>query len=76
MDDALNSEQLQLTLLNRQGEGKLRADVHLPVFMNYGFYAQDYWGRLKQGMRELAQEVVARYDPAGVFRQRTGGWKP
>ncbi|KAK3291637.1 uncharacterized protein B0H64DRAFT_409636 [Chaetomium fimeti] len=58
-----------------QAEGKL-PDVYLPVFMNYGFYRQDYWGRLKQASRDLAREVAERFDPAGLFRDRTGGWKP
>ena len=34
-------------------EGKLE-DVYLPVFMNYAFHAQDYWGRLKPASRALA----------------------
>ncbi|KAH6842401.1 hypothetical protein B0I37DRAFT_381844 [Chaetomium sp. MPI-CAGE-AT-0009] len=58
-----------------QAEGKL-PDVFLPVFMNYGFYQQDYWGRLKQASRDLAREVAERFDPTGLFRDRTGGWKP
>jgi hypothetical protein len=58
-----------------QAEGKLR-DVYLPLFMNYGFYRQDYWGRLKAASRELAREVAERVDPGGLFRARTGGWKP
>lgn len=58
-----------------QAEGKLD-DVYLPVFMNYGFHAQDYWGRLKPASRALAQEVAERVDPGGLFRDRTGGWKP
>ncbi|KAH6617446.1 hypothetical protein F5144DRAFT_586481 [Chaetomium tenue] len=58
-----------------QAEGKL-PDVYLPVFMNYGFYRQDYWGRLKQASRDLARDVAERFDPAGLFRDRTGGWKP
>ncbi|KAK4119575.1 FAD-binding domain-containing protein [Parathielavia appendiculata] len=58
-----------------QAEGKLR-NVYLPLFMNYGFYRQDYWGRLKAASRQLAREVAERVDPAGLFRTRTGGWKP
>lgn len=58
-----------------QAEGKL-PNVYLPVFMNYAFYRQDYWGRLKAESRALAREVAQRVDPAGLFRGRTGGWKP
>ena len=58
-----------------QGEGKLD-DVFCPVFMNYGFYRQDYFGRLKPEMRALAKRVATEVDPEGVFRTRTGGWKP
>lgn len=62
-------------VLGWQEEGKL-AETFLPVFMNYGFYRQDYFGRLKPEKRALAQEVAERVDPAGMFRTRTGGWKP
>ncbi|KAL2258814.1 hypothetical protein VTK26DRAFT_7730 [Humicola hyalothermophila] len=58
-----------------QQEGKLE-DVFCPVFMNYGFYRQDYFGRLKPEMRALAKRVAEEVDPEGVFRTRTGGWKP
>ncbi|KAK4466382.1 hypothetical protein QBC42DRAFT_343165 [Cladorrhinum samala] len=59
-----------------QAEGKLPGDVYLPVFMNYGYFRQDYFGRLKSGSRRLAREVAEAVDPLGVFRGRTGGWKP
>lgn len=58
-----------------QGEGKL-PDVYLPVFMNYGFFREDYWGRLKPESRSFAKRVAASVDPQGLFRERTGGWKP
>lgn len=59
-----------------QAEGKLAQGVDLPVFMNYGFYAQDYFGRLKPANRALARRVADEVDPQGLFRGRTGGWKP
>ncbi|KAK4110160.1 FAD-binding domain-containing protein [Canariomyces notabilis] len=62
-------------VLRWQAEGKLQ-ETFLPVFMNYGFYRQDYWGRLKPEKRALAQEVAESVDPQGMFRTRTGGWKP
>lgn len=58
-----------------QAEGKL-PDAYLPVFMNYGFYRQDYFGRLKPESRALAKAVAESVDPRGLFRTRTGGWKP
>ncbi|KAK4654254.1 hypothetical protein QC762_401940 [Podospora pseudocomata] len=63
-------------VLSWQAEGKLPDNVDLPVFMNYGFYRQDYFGRLKPENRALAREVAEEVDPEGLFRNRTGGWKP
>ncbi|KAM7205157.1 hypothetical protein V8F20_003294 [Naviculisporaceae sp. PSN 640] len=62
-------------VLAAQQAGKL-PDVYLPIFMNYGFYRQDYFGRLKPESRALAKSVAERVDPNGLFRTRTGGWKP
>lgn len=58
-----------------QADGTL-PQTYLPVFMNYGFYRQDYWGRLKPESRRLAKAVSQQIDPNGFFRDRTGGWKP
>ncbi|KAK6840521.1 hypothetical protein PG995_016275 [Apiospora arundinis] len=55
-----------------QGRGKL-PKTHLPAFMNYGFYRQDYFGRLKPEMAKFAADVSASVDPTGFFRDRTGG---
>lgn len=62
-------------VLAAQQAGRL-PDVYLPIFMNYGFYRQDYFGRLKPQSRALARVVAERVDPDGLFRTRTGGWKP
>ena len=59
-----------------QEDGTLVDDVYLPLFMNYGFFRQDYFGRLKTDSRALAHSVAEEYDPDGLFRDRTGGWKP
>ena len=59
-----------------QDEGLLPADIYCPVFMNYGFNRVDYWGRLRPESRAFARRVAAEYDPDGLFRTRTGGWKP
>lgn len=58
-----------------QADGTL-PQAYLPVFMNYGFYRQDYFGRLRPESRALAKRVSNELDPAGFFRSRTGGWKP
>jgi len=58
-----------------QAEGKL-PQAYLPLFMNYGFERQDYFARLKPENRALARRVSQEVDPAGLFRARTGGWKP
>ena len=50
-------------------------DVYCPLFMNYAYYRQDYWGRLKPENAEFAHAVAEQVDPAGFFRNRTGGWK-
>jgi hypothetical protein len=62
-------------VLGWQQEGIL-PDVYCPVFMNYGFYREDYWGRLRPESRAFAHQVSLKYDPDGFFRERTGGWKP
>ncbi|KAF1911693.1 hypothetical protein BDU57DRAFT_506268 [Ampelomyces quisqualis] len=62
-------------VLNWQDEGKL-PQAYLPLFMNYGFYRQDYFGRLRPESRALAKRVSGEVDPKGFFRDRTGGWKP
>ncbi|KAK8098359.1 FAD-binding domain-containing protein [Apiospora kogelbergensis] len=58
-----------------QARGKL-PKTHLPAFMNYGFYRQDYFGRLKPEMAKFAADVATSVDPTGFFRDRTGGFRP
>ncbi|KAH8600975.1 hypothetical protein B0O99DRAFT_681832 [Bisporella sp. PMI_857] len=58
-----------------QADGTL-PQGYMPVFMNYGFYRQDYFGRLRPENRALARRVAESVDPEGLFRTRTGGWKP
>ncbi|KAF2839981.1 FAD-binding domain-containing protein [Patellaria atrata CBS 101060] len=58
-----------------QADGTL-PQAYLPLFMNYGFYRQDYFGRLKPENRALARSVAMNVDPEGLFRTRTGGWRP
>lgn len=63
-------------ILAWQEDGTLPKDVYLPLFMNYANQRQDYWARLKPESRALAADTAAEYDPDGLFRERTGGWKP
>jgi hypothetical protein len=58
-----------------QKDGTL-ADEYMPVFMNYAYHRQDYFGRLRPASRALAKRVADEVDPEGLFRDRTGGWKP
>ena len=58
-----------------QGSGKL-PEAYLPLFMNDGYYRQDIFGRLHPAKRELAKEVAASVDPQGMWKERTGGFKP
>jgi hypothetical protein len=55
-----------------QDSGKL-PDAYLPLFMNDGYFRQDYFGRLRTA--GLARSVRDRYDPKGFFATRTGGFK-
>jgi hypothetical protein len=57
-------------------ESGVLPQAYLPLFMNYGFYRQDYFGRLRPESRALARRVSEQVDPQGFFRDRTGGWKP
>ena len=61
---------------NWQSTGVLPSGVYLPILMSYGFYRQDYFARLKSENRALARAVAESVDPQGMFRERTGGWKP
>ncbi|KAK1987689.1 FAD binding domain-containing protein [Colletotrichum cereale] len=49
-------------------------DVYRPVFMNDGYFRQDYWGRLRPEKRQFAERVRASVDPKGLFQKRTGGF--
>ncbi|KAI2466448.1 FAD binding domain-containing protein [Annulohypoxylon bovei var. microspora] len=58
-----------------QQSGALPSDVFLPLFMNDGFYPQDYFGRLRPEKLQLARTVQANVDPDGFWKDRTGGFK-
>ncbi|KAL7626062.1 hypothetical protein AAE478_002832 [Parahypoxylon ruwenzoriense] len=58
-------------VLGWQKDGTL-PDIYLPVFMNYGFYQQDYFARLRPENRAFAKSVSESVDPKGFFRTRTG----
>ncbi|KAI1085388.1 hypothetical protein F5B20DRAFT_518142 [Whalleya microplaca] len=62
-------------VLGWQADGTLD-DIYLPIFMNYGFYRQDYFARLRPENAAFANEVATAVDPDGFFRNRQGGWKP
>ncbi|GKT42804.1 putative family 31 glucosidase ORF2 [Colletotrichum spaethianum] len=50
-------------------------DAYRPLFMNDGYFRQDYWGRLRPEKKQFAQTVRASVDPDGMFQQRTGGFR-
>jgi hypothetical protein len=58
-----------------QASGKL-PNAYLPLFMNDGYYRQDIFGRLRATQRELAQSVAQSVDAEGMWKKRTGGFKP
>jgi hypothetical protein len=58
-----------------QDSGKLPR-AYLPLLMNYAFSRQDYFSRLRPESRTLARTVSEQVDPDGLFKDRTGGWKP
>lgn len=62
-------------VLEWQKEGSL-PDAYLPLFMNDAFFRQDYFSRLRPKYAELAKSLAEELDPNGLFRDRTGGWKP
>ncbi|KAI2612044.1 uncharacterized protein GGS25DRAFT_473570 [Hypoxylon fragiforme] len=62
-------------VLGWQQDGTL-PEIYLPIFMNYGFHQQDYFGRLRPENRAFAHTVAESVDPEGFFRTRIGGWKP
>ncbi|KAH8657747.1 FAD binding domain-containing protein [Xylariales sp. PMI_506] len=72
MQDTYNG--LGATVQKYQSQGKLPKG-YLPLFMNDCFYRQDYWGRLIPENLELAQTIRDDLDPAGLWRDRTGGFK-
>jgi len=51
------------------------ADAYLPLFMNDANFQEDYWSRLRPETLNYAQGVREDYDPNGLFKDRTGGFK-
>ncbi|OCL04270.1 FAD binding domain-containing protein [Glonium stellatum] len=47
--------------------------AYLPLFMNDGYFREDYFGRLRTV--DFARSVRDQYDPHGFFARRTGGFK-
>ncbi|KKA30937.1 hypothetical protein TD95_004330 [Thielaviopsis punctulata] len=68
-------ENVNKAVANFTAQGKLK-DVFKPLFMDDGFYKQDIFGRYAPEKRQLAQKVAAEVDPTGLFKTRTGGFKP
>jgi FAD/FMN-containing dehydrogenase len=62
-------------VLSLQRNGTIE-EAYTPLFANDAFYRQDYFARLKPENAQLAKTLADELDPEGVFRTRTGGWKP
>lgn len=73
MQEACTGLQAQVQAF--QSRGKL-PKAYLPLLMNEAFHRQDYFGRLRPEMGKLARAVREQLDPAGVWRDRTSGFKP
>ncbi|KAK8199531.1 FAD binding domain-containing protein [Phyllosticta capitalensis] len=50
-------------------DGRL-PDVYRPVFMNDGYWREDYWGNIKKESREFAQRVRDSVDPGRFWNNR------
>ena len=50
-------------------------DAYRPLFMNDGYFREDYWGRLRPEKKQFAESVREAVDPEGTFQTRTGGFK-
>lgn len=48
-------------------------DVYRPLFMNDGYWRQDYWGRIDPESREFAEGVKASVDPKNFWGKRSAG---
>lgn len=60
-------------LINEFTQSGHLPEAYLPLFMNDGYFRQDYFGRLRT--TGFARQVRGQYDPDGFFAQRTGGYK-
>lgn len=61
-------------VLNFTEQGVL-PNAYLPLFYNDAFYQQDFSARLRPENAERARTVRQVVDPAGLFLNRTGGFK-
>ncbi|KAI0753246.1 FAD binding domain-containing protein [Daedaleopsis nitida] len=48
-------------------------DAYRPLFMNDGYFRQDYWGRINPDSKALAESVVSSVDPDSFWKTRTAG---
>ncbi|KAF2110068.1 hypothetical protein BDV96DRAFT_651221 [Lophiotrema nucula] len=61
------------TLIDNYVESGLLPEAYTPLFMNDGYFRQDYFGRLRT--QDFARETASTYDPNGFWATRTGGFK-
>ncbi|KAH7051017.1 FAD binding domain-containing protein [Macrophomina phaseolina] len=48
-------------------------DVYRPLFMNDGYWRQDYWGRISAESRAFAEGVRDEVDPGRFWSERSAG---
>lgn len=63
------------TLVDGFVAGGVIEDAYRPLFMNDGYFREDYFGRLRDESRSLAASTQQRVDSNGFMRTRTGGFK-
>ncbi|KAF2399747.1 FAD binding domain-containing protein [Trichodelitschia bisporula] len=60
-------------VVERNVAAKVLPEVKLPLFMNDGYFRQDYWGRIGGGSREKWGRIRRKFDAQGLW-SRTGGF--
>jgi FAD/FMN-containing dehydrogenase len=54
---------------------RILPDAYMLIYLNNGYFRQDYFARLSPQMRELARKVQKEVDSTGMWHSRTGGFK-
>ncbi|KAK7709103.1 hypothetical protein SLS57_008829 [Botryosphaeria dothidea] len=60
-------------IVDKAVQEKRVPDVYRPLFMNDGYFRQDYWGRIDQESRAFAEGVRDTVDPGKFWSSRSAG---